>query len=80
MVLKVEHEIHQRRKGRNYGLLLILLGLIGIVFGLTVVKALSIGDIRELEAFDHVSRPAIVTDWEAAAPATTPAAEQGGTE
>ena len=62
MAIKVEHEIHERRKGRNYGVLLLLLGLIGIVFGLTVVKALNLGDIRELESFDHVSRPAIVTE------------------
>lgn len=67
MTIKVEHEIHERRRGRNYGVLLLLLGLIGIVFGLTVVKALNLGDIRELEAFDHVSRPAII-------------AEDGGTE
>ena len=81
MAIRVEHEIHERRKGRNYGVLLLLLGLIGIVFGLTVVKALNLGDIRELESFDHVSRPAIVTDWEEeAAPAQAPAAEQGGTE
>jgi hypothetical protein len=81
MAIRVEHEIHERRKGRNYGVLLLLLGLIAIVFGLTVVKALNLGDIRELESFDHVSRPAIVTDWEEeAAPAQMPAAEQGGTE
>ena len=66
MAIRVEHEIHERRKGRNYGVLLILLGLIGIVFGLTVVKALNLGDIRELESFDHVSRPAIITDEGAA--------------
>ena len=62
MTIKVEHELHERRKGRNYGVLLLLLGLIVIVFGLTVVKALNLGDIRELESFDHVSRPAILTD------------------
>ena len=48
MAIRVEHEIHERRKGRNYGVLLLLLGLIGIVFGLTVVKALNLGDIRQL--------------------------------
>ena len=62
MAIKVEHEMHERRRGRNYGVLLLLLGLIAIVFGLTVVKALNLGDIRELESFDHTSRPAIVTD------------------
>lgn len=59
MALKVEHELHGRRRGRNYGLLLILVALIGIVFGLTVVKALNLGDIRQLESFDHVARPAL---------------------
>ena len=55
MALKVEHEIHQRRRGRNLGVGLILAGVIAIVFGLTVVKALSLGDIRELEGFDHAA-------------------------
>lgn len=68
MALKVEHEIHQRRWARNLGVGLILIGVIAIVFGLTVVKALSLGDIRELEGFDH------------AAPSPIAAAPQGGTE
>jgi len=42
MVLKVEHEIHDRRKGRNMGVGLLLIGVIGIVFGLTVVKVLGL--------------------------------------
>jgi hypothetical protein len=75
MAIRVEHELHFRRKGRNYGVGLLLGGVIAIVFGLTVVKALSLHDIREMESFDHVSRPALVTDWEQeAAPAN------GGTE
>jgi len=57
MVMKVEHELHVRRKGRNTGVGLLLLGFIGIVFGLTVVKVLGLTDIRQLERFDHVSRP-----------------------
>ena len=55
MALKVEHEIHERRWGRNLGVGLILAGVIAIVFGLTVVKALNLGDIRQLESYDHVS-------------------------
>ena len=31
-------------------------GLLAIVFGLTVVKALNLGDIRQMEDFDHVVR------------------------
>jgi len=38
MALKVEHEIHQRRLGRNVGLALVLLAFVGLVFGLTLVK------------------------------------------
>lgn len=79
MALKVEHELHVRRKGRNYGVLGILLGLIAIVFGLTVVKALNVGDARKLEAFDHVSRPALVTNWEEQAAPAAPATTQQGT-
>ncbi len=59
MVLKVEHEIHDRRKGRNMGVGLLLIGVIGIVFGLTVVKVLGLTDIRQMERFDHVARPAL---------------------
>ncbi len=57
MAMKVEHEIHQRRKGRNMGVGLLLLGMIGIVFGLTVVKVLGLTDITQMERFDHVARP-----------------------
>ena len=57
MALRAEHEIHSRRKGRNMGVGLLLLGMIGIVFGLTVVKVLGITDVRQMERFDHVARP-----------------------
>jgi len=33
-----QHEIHTRRFGRNLGVAAVLLGLVAIVFGLTVVK------------------------------------------
>ncbi len=55
MPIRVEHELHGRRRGRNMGLLLILLGLIAVVFGLTVVKVLTLEDVRQLEGFDHVT-------------------------
>jgi hypothetical protein len=61
MAIRVEHELHERRRGRNTGLGLILVALIGLVFALTVVKALSLGDIRQLEGFDHV-RPAMAAE------------------
>jgi CHASE2 domain-containing sensor protein len=60
MAIKVEHEIHQRRKGRNMGVGLLLAGMIAIVFGLTVVKVLQLGDAKQFEKFDHVARPQIV--------------------
>lgn len=60
MALRVEHELHERRKGRNYGLGLILAGFIAIIFGLTVVKVLQLGDTAQFEKFDHVARPQII--------------------
>ena len=59
MTIRVEHELHGRRRGRNTGVGLLLVGLVGIVFGLTVVKVLNLGDIRQFETFDHVARPQI---------------------
>lgn len=38
MAIRVEHELHARRRGRNQGLGLILVSLVAIVFGLTIVK------------------------------------------
>lgn len=55
-VIRATHELHERRKGRNVGVGLLLTGFIGIVFGLTVVK-ISSGTMAE--KFDHVSRPAL---------------------
>ncbi len=60
MAIRVEHEMHERRKGRNYGVGLLLVGFIAIIFGLTVVKVLQLGDARQFENFDHVARPQII--------------------
>lgn len=65
MAIRVEHEVHERRKGRNYGVGLILLGFIGIVFGLTVVKIIQLGDAGQFERFDHVARPQLIPQEEA---------------
>ena len=62
MTIRVEHEVHERRKGRNYGVGLLLSGFIGIVFGLTVVKILQLGDAGEFERFDHVARPQLIPE------------------
>ncbi|KAA9008067.1 hypothetical protein [Histidinibacterium aquaticum] len=59
MAIRVEHEMHDRRRGRNTGVGLILVGFVGIVFALTVVKVLGLGDISQMERFDHVARPQI---------------------
>ena len=58
MAIKVEHELHTRRFGRNIGVGLICAGFVAIVFGLTVVKVQNTGFV---EAYDHVVRPSITT-------------------
>ena len=77
MAIRVEHELHGRRKGRNLGVGLILLGLVAIVFGLTVVKVLNLGDIRKFESFDHVARPALEPDAAAPTGQAAPTTEAG---
>ena len=81
-ILRTEHEIHRRRRGRNIGLALVLLGFIALVFALTVVK---IQGGASMEGFDHQPRTSILPRDEnpparnpapVAAPGT-PAAEQG---
>ena len=54
--MRVEHEIHRRRRSRNVGLGLTLLALIAVMFGLSVVKITTVGP---MEGYDHVSRPAL---------------------
>lgn len=60
MAIRVEHEVHQRRKGRNFGVGILLASFIGMIFALTVVKVIQLGDARQFESFDHVARPAII--------------------
>lgn len=38
MAIRVEHELHERRRGRNHGLGLVLLAFVALIFGLTIVK------------------------------------------
>ncbi len=59
MAIKAEHEIHSRRKSRNIGVGLVLVGFIAVVFGLTVVKVQQIGAVQ---GFDNVVRPELVPD------------------
>jgi Na+/H+-dicarboxylate symporter len=60
--MQVEHELHRRRLGRNVGVGLLLLALVGIVFGLTVVKVIQLGNADAFESFDHVARPQIIPE------------------
>ena len=61
MSLRVEHELHRRRRSRNVGLGLTLAALMVVVFSLSVVKITAVGPI---ESYDHVVRPALVEDTE----------------
>lgn len=57
MVLRVEHDLHRRRQSRNFGVAVTLVGLIVVVFGLTVVKVRTLGAVQ---GFDHVVRPELM--------------------
>lgn len=59
MAFGKDHELHDRRRGRNLGLLLTLLAFVGIVFGLTLAK---IGNGGSLQGFDHAPRPELVPE------------------
>ncbi|MBJ3761236.1 hypothetical protein ILP92_00530 [Maribius pontilimi] len=62
MAINAEHELHGRRRSRNVGLGLVLVGFIAIVFGLTVVKVKQLGAVQ---GFDHVVRPEMLPGEEA---------------
>jgi hypothetical protein len=57
MSFQVEHEIHKRRFGRNLGVGLLLVGMVAIVFALTVVK---VTRGMPMKGFDHVAEPQLV--------------------
>ncbi|WP_444667054.1 hypothetical protein [Cereibacter changlensis] len=54
MAFPAQHEIYKRRLSRNVGLGLTLVAFIVLVFGLTMVKVMQVG---QMQAFDHVVRP-----------------------
>ena len=60
MALRVEHEMHHRRFGRNLGLGLVLVGFVVLVFALTVVKAAPTLDIGGLTS-GHPGTPNEIT-------------------
>jgi hypothetical protein len=57
--LRVEHEIHRRRRSRNVGLGITLGVLIAVVFGLSLVKITTVGPV---EGYDHVVRPGLTEE------------------
>lgn len=82
---QVEHELHQRRRSRNLGLLAVLLAFVALVFGLSVVK-ITQGDM--MEGYDHRPRASVLPkDPDAPARSTaapvavpgTPGADVAGT-
>ena len=76
MALRTAHEIHRRRRSRNVGLGIVLLGFVALVFGLTVVKVQEGGLV---EGFDHQPRVSL-TPMEPQAPAQGQAPVQEVTE
>lgn len=67
MAIPVEHELHIRRRGRNIGLLVVLLAFVALVFGMTVVKLTRTGDPSAFEGFDHDYRYGLAAAAERAA-------------
>lgn len=61
-MIRVEHELHQRRKGRNMGVGLLLIAFVAILMVLTMVKVIQLGDAAKFEKFDHVARPQITPE------------------
>ena len=57
MGIRAEHDLHRRRRSRNIGVGMVLVGLIAVVFGLTVVK---VGQLAEAQAFDQVAGPELL--------------------
>ncbi|MFN3276138.1 MAG: hypothetical protein ACK41U_15880 [Paracoccus sp. (in: a-proteobacteria)] len=68
MPLQPEHELHGRRRSRNVGLGIVLIGFVALVFALTVVKVQQGG---MLEAFDHQPRVTLLPDEPAPVTDTT---------
>ncbi|WP_343079777.1 hypothetical protein [Ostreiculturibacter nitratireducens] len=62
MAFGKEHEIHQRRFGRNLGLGVVLGAFVALVFGLTIVKV-SNGD--PMQGYDHQPSAALLPKTEA---------------
>ncbi len=57
MAFGKDHDLHQRRWGRNLGLGAVLLGFVAVIFGLTLAK---VGGPSQ--GFDHVVRPEMMLE------------------
>ena len=57
MALRPEHELHDRRRGRNLGLLVVLVLFVALIFGLSIVK-ISNGNL--MEGYDHQPRTSLL--------------------
>lgn len=66
MAIKVEHDLHHRRQGRNRAVLVLLLAFVAMVFALTVVKVMNLGDLGVGNRMDGPSNS--VPDPDYAAP------------
>ncbi|MCW1931940.1 hypothetical protein [Pararhodobacter zhoushanensis] len=54
MALNQEHELHQRRRGRNLGVGLTLMAFVLLVFGLSIAK---VQRGEPMQGYDHVYQP-----------------------
>ncbi len=59
MELQKEHELHKRRSRSNYMILGVLLGFVGLIFAVTIVK-MQHGE--SMQAYDHTVRQSIVPE------------------
>lgn len=57
MALRPEHELHGRRRGRNTGLLVVLVLFVALIFALTIVK---VKNGNMMEGFDHQFRNSLI--------------------
>lgn len=55
MALNVEHDLHKRRRGRNLGVMAVLIAFVALVFLLTVVKVSTLGDMGLRNRMDQPS-------------------------
>ena len=60
MLGREEHELHRRRRGRNFALLAVLLGFVGLLFTVTIAKLG--GDVRRPALEDEKTLQGVIND------------------